>query len=127
MALVDPIAGYELPAVEFTDPRVRRVFGLAGLASVILNDLYSMAKESDADFDLPELIAAEDHCSLQEAIERTIDIHNELMHRYEAEAGVLSVLGSPALRRFLADIWAWLGGNREWHSTTKRYHATSDA
>ena len=24
-------------------------------------------------------------------------------------------------RRFLADLWAWLGGNREWHSTTERY------
>jgi 2-methylisoborneol synthase len=26
------------------------------------------------------------------------------------------------LRRFLADVWAWLGGSREWHATTGRYH-----
>jgi len=125
MVLVDPIAGYELPSFEFADRRVRRVFCLAGSASVILNDLYSMAKESDTDFDLPKVIAAEEKCTPQEAIERSVQIHNELMHTFVAEATVLSHLGSVALRRFLADIWAWLGGNREWHSTTKRYHGNS--
>jgi len=125
MVLVDPIAGYELPAEEFADPRVRRVICLAGSASVILNDLYSKSKESDADFDLPKVIAAEERCSAEEAIERTVEIHNELMHTFVAEASAISHLGSPALRRFLTDIWAWLGGNREWHSTTERYHDAS--
>jgi 2-methylisoborneol synthase len=123
MVLVDPIAGYEIPPEEFADRRLRRAFCLAGTASVVLNDIYSSAKESEADFDLPKLIAAEEGCSAEEAIERTIDIHNELMHTFVAEASLLSSLGSPALRRFLADIWAWLGGSREWHSTTARYHA----
>lgn len=125
MALVDPVAGYELPAFEFADPRVRRVFSLAGSASVILNDVYSMAKESDTDFDLPKIIAVEENCSPQEALDRTVRIHNDLMHTFVAEAAALSQLGSPALKRFLADIWAWLGGNREWHSTTARYHGNS--
>jgi 2-methylisoborneol synthase len=125
MVLVDPIAGYELPAFEFADRRVRRVFCLAGSASVILNDLYSMGKETDEDFDLPKLIAIEESCSTQEAIERTVAIHNELMHTFVEEAALLSQVGSIALRRFLADIWAWLGGNREWHSTTERYHGAS--
>jgi 2-methylisoborneol synthase len=126
MVLVDPIAGYELPSFEFADRRVRRVFALAGTASVILNDLYSMANESDTDFDLPKVIAAEEKCSPQEAIERTVQIHNELMHTFETEAAVLSHVGSLALRRFLTDIWAWLGGNREWHSTTERYHGANN-
>jgi 2-methylisoborneol synthase len=121
MVLVDPVAGYELPASEFAERRVRRLFCLAGSASVILNDVYSMSKESDDDFDLPKLIVAEEDCSPEEAIERTVQIHNELMHTFEAEAIVLSQFASPALRRFLTDLWAWLGGNREWHSTTKRY------
>jgi 2-methylisoborneol synthase len=125
MVLVDPIAGYEIPAPEFADRRVRRAFCLAGTASVLLNDLYSAAKETESDFDLPKLIAAEDGCSAEEAIERTVEIHNELMYTFVAEASVLSSLGSPGLRRFLADIWAWLGGSREWHSTTMRYHAVA--
>ena len=127
MVLVDPIAGYELPCFEFADRRVRRVFALAGSASVILNDLYSMAKESDEDFDLPKVIAAEENCSGQEAIDRSVQIHNELMHTFVKEATALSNQGSLALRRFLADIWAWLGGNREWHSTTERYHGAGNA
>lgn len=127
MVLVDPVAGYELPAYEFADRRVRRVFCLAGSASVILNDLYSLGKEADDDFDLPKVIAAEEKCSAQQAIERSVQIHNELMHTFVEEAAVLSQVGSLALRRFLADIWAWLGGNREWHSTTERYHGASNA
>lgn len=127
MVLVDSVAGYELPPSEFADSRVRRAVTLAGSASVVLNDLYSMAKESDADFDLPKLIAAEQQCSPREAIHRTVQIHNELMHTFEAEAGALCLIGSPALRRFLIDIWAWLGGNREWHATTARYHEARSA
>ncbi len=127
MVLVDPIAGYEVPAFEFADRRVRRLFCLAGTASVILNDLYSMAKEADTDFDLPKLIAIEEGCSEQEAIRRTVRIHNELMHTFVAEATVISQLGSPGLRRFLADLWAWLGGSREWHSTTARYSKARSA
>ncbi len=121
MVLVDPVAGYEVPSFEFADRRVRRVFCLAGTASVVLNDLYSMGAESDTDFDLPKVVAHEENCSRREAIERTIEIHNELMHLFVDEATVLSQVGSLALRRFLADIWGWLGGSREWHSTTRRY------
>jgi 2-methylisoborneol synthase len=50
-----------------------------------------------------------------------------VVHTFVEEAAVLSQLGSLALRRFLADIWAWLGGNSEWHSTTERYHGSSKA
>ena len=92
---------------------------------MILNDLYSMAKESDTDFDLPKVVAHEEKCSPQEAIERTVRIHNELMHTFVAEATVISQFGSLPLRRFLGDIWAWLGGSREWHSTTNRYAAAA--
>ncbi len=121
MVLVDAVAGYEIPYGEFADPRVRRAFTMAGTASVIVNDLYSMGKEDPTDFSLPRLIAGEDGCSLEEAVERTVGIHNELMHTFEAEAAALCLTGSPELRRFLAGTWAWLGGNREWHAGSARY------
>ncbi|WP_274564506.1 family 2 encapsulin nanocompartment cargo protein terpene cyclase [Streptomyces spiramyceticus] len=121
MVLVDAIAGYEVPMAEFSDPRVRRAFNLAGTATVLMNDLYSMGKEDPTDFSLPMLIAAEEKCSLQEAVERSVEIHDELMHTYEAEASALALIGSPELRRFLAGTWAWVGGNREWHATSARY------
>jgi 2-methylisoborneol synthase len=122
MILIDVLGGYELPPGEFYDPRVRRAFTLAGDAGVLLNDLHSGEGESDTDFNLPRVIAAEEGCTPQEAVKRTVEIHNELMRTFVAEASALSLLGSPTLRRFLAEVWAWLGGSREWHATTGRYH-----
>lgn len=122
MILIDVLAGYELPPGEFYDPRVRRAFTLAGDANVLLNDLYSAGFESETDSNLPAVIVAEEHCSREEAIRRTVEIHNELMHMFVAEAAALSITGSPMLQRFFVDTWAWLGGSREWHATTGRYH-----
>ena len=68
------------------------------------------------------MIAAEEGCTPQQAITRTVEIHNELMYAFEADAEALSLTGSATSRRFLADTRAWLGGSREWHATTARYH-----
>jgi 2-methylisoborneol synthase len=126
MILIDVVSGYELTPDEFYHPHVRRAFTLAGDANVLLNDLYSGASESETDFNLPRVLMAEERCTRREAIARTIEIHNELMHEFVAAAAVLSAAGSPALRRFLAETWAWLGGSREWHATTGRYHHPSE-
>ncbi|MFD6968754.1 family 2 encapsulin nanocompartment cargo protein terpene cyclase [Streptomyces sp. NPDC059949] len=122
MALTDPVGGYEVPAHEFADARVRRTYMYAGAANCLLNDLYSMAREDPGDTNLPRVIAAEEHCSLQEAVNRTAAIHDEVMHSVEAESAALAALGSPALGRFLEGIWNWMGGSKEWHATTPRYH-----
>ncbi|WP_045865371.1 family 2 encapsulin nanocompartment cargo protein terpene cyclase [Streptomyces sp. WMMB 714] len=125
MVLIDPVGGYELPAHEFADPTVRRTYLYAGMANVLLNDVYSMAKEDPGDTNLPNLIAAEDGCSLQEAVDRTAAIHDELMHTVEADCAVLAATGSPQLRRYLAGLWAWMGGSKEWHATSARYQNPS--
>lgn len=121
MVLIDPVGGYELPAQEFADPAVRRTYLYAGMANVLLNDVYSMAKEDPADTNLPNLIAIEENCSLQEAVDRTAAIHDELMHTVEADCAVLAAAGSPQLRRYLAGLWAWMGGSKQWHATSPRY------
>jgi 2-methylisoborneol synthase len=126
ITLVDAVGGYEIPAAEYADPRVRRAVTMAATAATLVNDLYSMAKEDQGpgvEFNLPAVVAAEEKCSPAEAIERSAALHDELVHTFEAEAAALALAGSPALRRFLAGVWAWLGGNREWHSTTGRYQA----
>ena len=93
MILIDPVAGYELPAHEFYDPRVRRAFTTAGFANVLINDLHSAGFESDTDFNLPRVIVAEEQCSWEQAIRRTVEIHNELMHMFVDEAAELSLSG----------------------------------
>lgn len=125
MGLTDPVGGYEVPAHEFADARVRRTYMYAGVASCLLNDLYSMAREEPGDTGLPRLIAAEEQCSLQEAVNLTAEVHDEIMHTVEAESAALAALGSPALGRFLEGIWNWMGGAKEWHATSPRYHGTA--
>jgi 2-methylisoborneol synthase len=125
MVLIDPVDGYELPAHEFADQRVRRVYLYAGVANVLLNDLYSMHKEDPTDTNLPTVIAAEENCSLQEAIYRAAAIHDEMMHTVEAECAVLAELGSPQLARYVNGVWNWMGGSKEWHATSPRYNGGS--
>ncbi len=125
MAPIDAVGGYELGAAEYTDPPVRRVVTTAALAAQMVNDLYSMAREDLSDgreFNLPTVLAAEENCSRGEAVLRTAEIHDELMHRFEREAAPLAAAGSPELRRFLTGLWAWMGGNRAWHADSRRYH-----
>jgi 2-methylisoborneol synthase len=121
MVLIDPVDGYELPAHEFADTRVRRVYLYAGVANVLLNDIYSMHKEDPTDTNLPTVIAAEEGCSLQEAIYRAATIHDEMMRTVEAECAALSALGSPQLRRYVKGLWNWMGGSKRWHATSPRY------
>jgi 2-methylisoborneol synthase len=126
MVLVDPIGGYELPPQEFANPLVRRTYLLAGLSTVMLNDIYSMGVEDPTDTNLPRLIAAEEGCDLQEAIYKSAQMHDEAMHSYEAEAAAFSASGSPELKRFLNGVWNWMGGAKQWHATSPRYQKGSD-
>ncbi|WP_197092008.1 family 2 encapsulin nanocompartment cargo protein terpene cyclase [Streptacidiphilus albus] len=127
MTLVDSVGGYEVPAEVYGRRDVRNATLQAALASVLLNDVYSMHKEGGAqglEYNLPTVLMAEDGCSLEQAIRRSADIHDELVRSYEASAAVLSLAGDPVLTRYLGALWAWLGGNKEWHAGSPRYNRT---
>jgi len=94
MVLIDPVGGYELPVAEFAHPRVRRTYLLAGTATVMVNDIYSMGVEDPTDTNLPRLIAEEEGISLQDAVYRSAQMHDEAMHTFEAEAAALNATGS---------------------------------
>ncbi len=126
MILMDVLGGYELPPDEFYHPGVRAAFTTAGNAAVLINDLYSGKNESETDHNLPNVLVAEDKLTHRQAVLRTVEIHNELMETFMNQAALLSATGSPALRRFLADTWAYLGGSREWHATSGRYHDSKE-
>ncbi|WP_436521402.1 family 2 encapsulin nanocompartment cargo protein terpene cyclase [Actinoplanes sp. HUAS TT8] len=126
MILIDVLGGYELPPEEYFRPDVREAFTTAANAAVLINDLYSGKNESETDHNLPNVLVAEDRISHREAVLRTVKIHNELMDTFVTQAAHLSASGSPTLRRFLADTWAWLGGSREWHATSGRYHDSKE-
>ncbi|XVS67991.1 family 2 encapsulin nanocompartment cargo protein terpene cyclase [Actinosynnema sp. CA-299493] len=124
MTVVDAVGGYELPANLYYDPRVRRLLMQAGTASVMVNDLYSVAKDAADEAQVCNMvlqIVADRGCTTQEATEITVDLHNNLVRDFEAGHRELDVLPSPELRRFLRGLRAWLAGGFEWHSTNPRY------
>jgi 2-methylisoborneol synthase len=124
MTLIDVVGGYELTSNLFYERRFHRALMQAGTASVIVNDLHSVAREA-AD-ELPDsnivlLIAAEENCSLREATERAVALHNDFVHGFEDSQRQLSVVPSAELQRFLRGAQAWMAGCLEWHGSSSRY------
>ncbi|RKT55429.1 family 2 encapsulin nanocompartment cargo protein terpene cyclase [Saccharothrix australiensis] len=130
MTLIDPVGGYELPANLYYDPRVRRAAFQAGTASVMVNDLLSVAKDAADETQVCNMVlqvAADRGCSVAEATETTVELHNRLVRDFEEGHRELSALPSPELHRFLRGLRAWMGGGFEWHNTNPRYRARQGA
>ncbi len=124
MTLIDVVGGYELPANLFYERRFHHALIQAGMASVIVNDLHSAAKEAEGDqpdFNLILLLAAEEDCSLPEAIQRAVGLHNDLVRAFEQTQRRFTAIPSPELQRFLRGAQAWMAGCLEWHDTSSRY------
>jgi Terpene synthase family 2, C-terminal metal binding len=115
--------GYELHANLFCEPRFHRALMQAGTAAVLVNDLHSVAREA-AD-ELPDsnvvlLIAAEDNCSIREATERTVHLHNEFVRGVRGRPAATRgrrAGGAPAIPAGCAGMD---GGGFEWHSASNR-------
>lgn len=124
MTLIDVIGGYEVPANLFYEPRVRRAAMRAGTASVVVNDLHSVAKDAADEnpvCNLVLLIAADRDCSVDEATEITVRLHNDLVRDFEAGHRELATVPSPELQRYLRGLRAWMGGGFQWHADNPRY------
>lgn len=124
MTLIDVVGGYELPANLFYDKRFHQALMQAGTASVIVNDLHSVAREA-AD-ELPDsnvvlLIAAEEDIPIPKATERAVALHNDFVRGFEASQRELSAVPSAELHRFLRGAQAWMAGGIEWHGSSDRY------
>ncbi|MEV0223383.1 family 2 encapsulin nanocompartment cargo protein terpene cyclase [Streptomyces sp. NPDC050704] len=117
LTITDTVGGYELPAHLFAEPAVQRAVGLSSNASTICNDLYSLRKEQQSErfhYSLPTVIAAEEDCSIEDAFQKAIEVHNDLVHLFEEQAAALSGT-HPLIARFMTGLSNWVGGNHEWH------------
>ncbi|WP_406186820.1 family 2 encapsulin nanocompartment cargo protein terpene cyclase [Streptomyces sp. NBC_01006] len=124
--ITDTVGGYELPADLHAQPAMQRVIALAGNATTIVNDLYSYTKELASPgkhLNLPVVIAEREGVSVKEAYLKAVEVHNDLMHAFEAAAADLAVACPvPSVPRFLRGVAAWVDGNHYWHQTnTYRY------
>ncbi|MEV0988504.1 family 2 encapsulin nanocompartment cargo protein terpene cyclase [Streptomyces sp. NPDC049949] len=124
--ITDTVGGYELPADLHAQPAMQRVIALAGNATTIVNDLYSYTKELASPgrhLNLPVVIAEREGVSVKEAYLKAVEVHNDLMHAFEAAAADLAAsCPAPNVARFLRGVAAWVDGNHYWHMTnTYRY------
>ncbi|MFC9756246.1 family 2 encapsulin nanocompartment cargo protein terpene cyclase [Streptomyces sp. NPDC056921] len=124
--ITDTVGGYELPADLHAQPAMQRVIALAGNATTIVNDLYSYTKELASPgrhLNLPVVIAEREGLSDRDAYLKSVEVHNDLMHDFEAEAAALAAACPvPDVQRFLRGVAAWVDGNHNWHqSNTYRY------
>ncbi|MGW7345042.1 family 2 encapsulin nanocompartment cargo protein terpene cyclase [Streptomyces sp. NPDC054854] len=124
--ITDTVGGYELPADLHAQPAMQRVLALAGNATTIVNDLYSYTKElasPGTHLNLPVVIAEREDRSVRDAYLKAVEVHNDLMHAFEAEAADLAAACPvPNVLRFLRGVAVWVDGNHYWHRTnTYRY------
>lgn len=129
MTLVDVLGGYAVPAEIFHAPPVREAAFRAGTAVVLVNDLYSVAKDM-ADPRPPAnmvlQVAADRGCSLEEATEITVALHNDLVRDFQAGHERLLPTAPAELQRLLRGLRAWMGGAFEWHDANPRYRVRAD-
>jgi 2-methylisoborneol synthase len=124
MTLIDIIGGYHLAAELFYDPRVRRAAFQAGTAVVLVNDLYSVAKDLQDEkppCNMVLQVAADRGCSIPEATEVVVQLHNDIVREFEAGHRKLMAVAEPALQRFMRGLRGWMGGGFEWHASNPRY------
>jgi len=124
IAMIDIVEGYEVPHNIYSSTKVRQVVKLAGLITVLVNDLVSSAKEEEAGLDqygIREAIQKEENCTFEEAHRLGVKLHNELFRIFEDQCAELMVFATPELRRYLIGLEAWIAGNYEWHQTSERY------
>ncbi|MFF2023115.1 family 2 encapsulin nanocompartment cargo protein terpene cyclase [Streptomyces sp. NPDC058171] len=124
--ITDTVGGYELPADLHARPELQRVIALASNATTIVNDLYSYTKELDSPgrhLNLPVVIAEREERTEKDAYLKAVEVHNELMHAFEAESAALAAACPlPTLVRFLRGVAVWVDGNHHWHqNNTYRY------
>lgn len=126
LTIVDVIDGYALPADLHDHPAVQKVLALGALATTLINDVYSYTKELRAlrpHVNLPTVLVHHEGLTPREAYPKAVEIHNQVMHRFEAAAAdARARFPDPVMARYLTSVADWIDGDHWWHATnTGRY------
>ncbi|MGY4739606.1 terpene synthase family protein [Streptomyces sp. ATMOS53] len=124
LVLIDVVGGYELSVRDWETPGVRDLSLAASLMIMLVNDLYSVAKES-ADIgshSLPTVLAARHGWSIERSMCATGELHDDLMRDYLRLEPEVRRDASPELARYLTGLRHWMRGNLEWHTLTGRHN-----
>src|SRR5262249_39107618 len=94
--------------------------------AVLVNDLCSVAKDLEDErppCNMVLQVAADRSCSIQEATEITVNLHNEIVRDFEAGHRSLQAVPCVGPQRFPPGLRSRMGGGFEWHTTNPRYKA----
>lgn len=114
-----PIPTYDHPAVQELGFRANNVVSYC-------NDIFSFEKELEHDdtHNLVILIRAEHQCTLQEAVDRAVSLHDAELAAFlslKERVGSLGLVASAELERYAGCLSSWIWANFDWTRASTRY------
>lgn len=127
---LEGIAGIDLPQYVYDDPAVHRLTEIARNTICFSNDLFSFGKETmemnnGAVFNLVMIVKERYDLTIEQAIGKTADIHDELIKEFISLSELVYQFDEPVnqtLKTYVDALGVLQRGNIEWSTLeTKRY------
>jgi hypothetical protein len=128
--LLEAIEGFCLPDYVFLDGTVQKLIQLSSNTICWANDLFSFNKELEQgdEMNIVMLIRNSKNCTIEEAIVRAVQIHDEQVKQFEHLSRRLPSFGTVTdaqLSRYIKALSVMMRGNIDWSvNDTARYHFT---
>ncbi|MCQ4082890.1 hypothetical protein NGB36_20360 [Streptomyces sp. RB6PN25] len=130
-ALIDVMAGYEVPDRDLERPAVRALTEMTWTLVSWDNDFYSRNKEisrAGDDLNLIDVLAHERGCDPAEALEEAVTLRDRVMvHFLRLRQQVVAGGAGSELRRYVHGLGQFIRGHLDWASHCARYTAPSVA
>lgn len=124
VTLADVIGGYHLTDADLAHPQVRALTEMALTLIAWDNDLFSHYKESlteDPCLNLVDVIAAEQGCSLQDAVLVAMKLRDRVMNRYMVVRERAMRRHRDSVRRYIVCLDRWVAANIDMSANSARY------
>lgn len=125
--LIELAYGFTLPPDVVVDPEVIEMRRLGTLEIALTNDVFSYEKELKAGdpLNFVHLMHQHHELALDEAFDRTIRVHNDVIAQFDAVAHDLE-RRSPALRLYVEGHRRWMRGAWDWQTAARRYRGGAE-
>ncbi|MFI6638191.1 terpene synthase family protein [Streptomyces sp. NPDC050504] len=123
-AMIEVMAGYEVPDHDMEDPRVRALTEITWTLVSWDNDLYSRNKEllrADDNLNLIDVLSEELSCDPHDALERAVEMRDRVMVLFLRLRDQVLRYASDELRRYIKGLGQFIRGHLDWASRCPRY------
>ena len=121
--LIEITSSGELPSEVQQNPVLPILRDLASDIIAWVNDIVSYQKESafSDPHNIVTVLREECGISVAEAVEKTIEFHNEEMQTFQGLAQGIIATGGESARRYVAGLSQWMRGVFDWSFQSERY------